>query len=190
MRALARWSDNSLSVTTPRPCQGEPSRRIADLLFVLEVTGVDRLQARLVERELLETAAGSHDFYGGFGAQIAVTGQTEAAGRRLHDATNPLQPRQPPGDIGAAIGFDFEGIAATQHLAAEFVDRPHQHNAAAIEQRDAVAHALHPVEQMRRQQDADAGGFQRPDQIQEFDAALRIEPVAVSYTHLTLPTNR
>ena len=74
--------------------------------------------------------------------------------RRLRDAAHARQRREPLGDAVAAVGLDLDGIAAAEHLAPELGDRAHQRDPAGVEQRDAVAHALHAVEQMRRQQDA------------------------------------
>src|SRR5260370_1321748 len=56
-RMLVKWSATSFSVTTPTPFKAEPSRRMA-LSFVdlVEVGGVDRLEARLVDRKVREPA--------------------------------------------------------------------------------------------------------------------------------------
>ena len=98
-------------------------------------------------------------------------------GAGLLHAAHARQRRKLPGDAAAAVGFDLDGVTAAQHLAAELGHGAHQHDAAGIEQRHPVAHALHPVEQMRRQQDADALRLQRADQLEQLDARLRIEPV-------------
>src|ERR1035437_7716882 len=177
MRALVRWSDNSFKVTTPKPCQGEPSRRMPGLPRVLEIAGVDGLETGLIERELLEPPAGSHHCARGFGAQIPIACHPEAARRWLTYAAHARQRQKTLGEVGAAISFDFDGKSATEHLAPEFANSSHQHNPAGIEQRYAVAHALYPIEQMRRQQDAHAGSFERTDQLQQLDAGLRVEAV-------------
>ena len=44
-----------------------------------------------------------------------------------------------------------------------------------LNKRDPVAHALHPVEQMRRQQHGDAAMLERADDVQQLDGRLRIE---------------
>src|SRR5262249_4473319 len=107
MRALAKWSDNSLSITTPRPCQGDPSRRIARLLFtsVLEVTGVDRFKARLFERQLFETTAGCNHRGRGFWAQIAITDDAEAVRSWRFHAPDACEHRKTPEERVAAFGL-------------------------------------------------------------------------------------
>src|SRR5580693_1297234 len=79
MRQLVRWSDSSFKVTTPRPCQGEPSRCMARLLIrqALEITGVDHLQARRLDREPQQPAAGGDYGGGGFGPHVALGQETK-----------------------------------------------------------------------------------------------------------------
>src|SRR6185312_15463594 len=160
MRALVRWSDNSFSVTTPRPCQGEPSRRalrcMSHLLRVLEVARVNVFETRMIERKLLEPPAGGDDFRRRVRPHVALAQKTPAAGLRLADVAHAGKRRQALAEIVAAVRFDLDRVAAAEHLTAELRDRPHEHDLPGIEQRDAVAHALHAVEQMRREKNAHA----------------------------------
>ena len=50
-----------------------------------------------------------------------------------------------------------------------------QHDAAGLEQRDAIAHALHLIEQVRGQQHGDALVLELLDQVEELERRLRIE---------------
>ena len=70
----------------------------------------------------------------------------------LLDARNGLSRSASP----SPFGLDLDTKAAAEHLTAEFADGAEQRDLTGVEQRDAVAHALHPIEQMRRQQHRDA----------------------------------
>ena len=52
---------------------------------------------------------------------------------------------------------------------------PSEHDIALAEQRDPVAHALHAVEQMRRQQHRDVAMLEIADDLQQLQRRLRIE---------------
>ena len=82
---------------------------------------------------------------------------------------------QPPGEAGA-VGLDLDHKSGAQHLAREIGDRAHQHDTPGLEQRDAIAYALHLIEQVRGQQHRDAVGLELADQLEEFERRLRIEP--------------
>ena len=60
--------------------------------------------------------------------------------------------------VGEALpfGLDLDDEAAAEHLAASSPTVPSSAMLAVVEQRDAVADALHAIEQMRRQQHGDA----------------------------------
>src|SRR5579864_2095349 len=156
MRTLVRWSDSSLSTTTPTPWKAEPSRRMAGpvlhgLAFVgfgLKKSRVDRLEARFLNAEIFEAAVHRHHFDRRFGAHIPVGMQAYLADADLLDAADTRDQRQPIGER-RAVGLDIDHVAAAEHLASELGDRTHQRDAAVIEQCDAVAHALHSLEQMR-----------------------------------------
>ena len=92
--------------------------------------------------------------------------------------STPLTPgneRKPLGKTGA-VGLDVDHVAAAENLAAEFGHRAHQRDVAAAEQRDAVAHALHPLEQMRGQQHRNALALEAADDGEQFGRGVRIEP--------------
>src|SRR5947209_19945149 len=100
MRALSKWSASSLSTTVPRPCQGEPSRRIAHLLGVgrvlLEEARVDRIEAWIVDGKPRERAVRRHHGAGRFGAHIVIGGHLiDVAGLAdAHDARDGAEPRR------------------------------------------------------------------------------------------------
>src|SRR5258708_30245200 len=82
MRALSKWSASSLSSTVPRPCQGEPSRRIANLPFhcglPLEEARVDRIKARIVDRQARQRAIRRNDRPCRLGAHVVIGGEAVA----------------------------------------------------------------------------------------------------------------
>src|SRR5262245_22497610 len=126
MRALVRWSLSSLRNTTPSPCQGEPSRRMT-LSVVLEVAGVDRLQAGLLHRQPGEPAAGGHHRGRRLRAHVAFGEQPQPAAAHLFDgahAWNLAQPVREP----LALRLDLDRKAAAQDLAPEFLDGADQHD--------------------------------------------------------------
>src|ERR1700760_984086 len=76
MRALPRWSASSLSTTVPRPCQGEPSRCIAQLLLLgtLEEARVDGVEARVGDGKPRQRAVGSDHGAGRIRPDIVIRG--------------------------------------------------------------------------------------------------------------------
>src|ERR1700730_16834458 len=170
MRTLVRWSDSSLSMTTPRPWKAEPSRCMKRSLLHLaglglEVAGIDRLEARLLHAEEFQPALYGDDFIRRFRPHVAVRMQPQFADAGLLDAADAGNEREPLGKADA-VGFDIDHITAAENLAAEFRHRAHQRDLAAAEQGDAVAHALHPLEQMRGQQHRHALGLEVPDGVE------------------------
>src|SRR4051794_15643723 len=98
MRMLDIWSDSSFSTTVPRPWKTEPSRRIAYALRLcrtLEVAGVDRLEARDVDRQLRQRAVGGHHRPSRIGADVAGRDQSVTVARPCHrgDARYRGEPR-------------------------------------------------------------------------------------------------
>src|SRR6266850_5256494 len=91
MRALVRWSLSSFMITTPRPWRAEPSRRMSPSRLLgrgLEIPGVDRLEARLIDREPQQPAAGLHDRGCCFRPHIAVGHQPQAIVGKHLDGTD------------------------------------------------------------------------------------------------------
>src|SRR5258707_15866034 len=84
MRTLVRWSETSLMNTTPRPCSAEPSRRMLHSLHavvrcrVFEIAGVDRIQARFLDREAKQPPAGRDRRCRGLRAHVAIGGEAVA----------------------------------------------------------------------------------------------------------------
>src|SRR5258708_15616833 len=96
MRQLDRWSDSSLRTTAPRPCQGEPSRRMPRSFIrqVLEIAGVDHLEARQIG-DLREPATGRYHGGGRFPPNVAVGKQPKMPPTDPLDRTDRPPPRQP-----------------------------------------------------------------------------------------------
>src|SRR6202451_4915396 len=135
MRTLVRWSDSSLSMTTPRPCNAEPSRCMKRSLLHLaglglEIAGVDRLEVRLVHAKEFQPALHGDDFIRRFRPHVAVGVQPQFADAGLLDAADAGNERKPLGKADA-VGFDIDHIAAAENLAGEFVDCATQCNLAA-----------------------------------------------------------
>src|SRR5215468_10175468 len=86
MRAPVRWSESSLRNTAPTPRQGVPSRRMP-CSMILEIAGVDRLEARLLDREPQQPPARGNNGGSRIGAHVAISEQPHPirAGR-LHRA--------------------------------------------------------------------------------------------------------
>src|ERR1700678_4058366 len=79
MRAEPRWSASSLSTTVPMPCQGEPSRRIANLLAVggllLEEARIDGVEAWFIHREPRQRAVRGHHRARRFRPYVVIGGE-------------------------------------------------------------------------------------------------------------------
>src|SRR5690242_6799689 len=130
MRALLKWSDNSFSVTTPRPRQGVPSRRMAVLLCALEITGIDVLETGVLEAESDQLAARLNHCRRGVGTHVAVAQQTKDAVSAARDTADARNCRKALLDICAAVTLNLDGEAAAQHLPAKLGDRADQRDAA------------------------------------------------------------
>src|SRR5580704_8911881 len=155
MRQLVRWSESSLRVTTPRPCQGEPSRCMTLFLLslVLEVAAVDQFEARQIGHVVEPSASGDN---GGsrLGPDVAVGEKLKLGWSELLDGPHAWDRREPvPQPL--PLRLDLYRKAASKHLAPEFGHRAHQHDLAGAEQSHPVAHALDAIEQMRGEQNAD-----------------------------------
>src|SRR5580692_1314490 len=180
MRTLVKWSDSSLSMTTPRPWKAEPSRCMKRSLLQslvglgLEVAGVDRLEAGLLHAEEFQAALHGDDFVRCFRPHVAVGMQPQFSDAGLLDAADAGNERKPLGKADA-VGFDIDHIAAAENLAAELGHRAQKRNLAAAEQGDAVAHALHPLQQMRGQKHRHALGLEAADDAEKLRGGVRIE---------------
>src|SRR5437667_3001086 len=100
MRALVRWSLSSFMITTPRPWRAEPSRRMSASRWLdagLEIPGVDRLEARLIDREPEQPAAGHHHRGRRVRPHVAVGHQPQAVGGDHLDGTDARAGPGPPG---------------------------------------------------------------------------------------------
>src|SRR5689334_22378860 len=180
MRTLVRWSESSLSMTTPSPEKAEPSRCMTGSLLGsllrrgLEIAGIDGLKARLLDAEIFEAALHSDHLGRGFGADIAIGLQANFVDARLLDPADARDRREPLGQ-SAALGLDFDDITAAEHLATELGHRAHQHDASAAKKRDPIANALHALEQMRGQQNRDALCLKAADDAEKLGSRMRVE---------------
>src|ERR1700719_231667 len=123
MRTLVRWSDSSLSMTTPRPWKAEPSRCMKRSLLHLaglglEVARIDRLETRLLHTEEFQAALHGDDFIRRLRPHVAVGMQPQFADAGLLDAAHAGNERKPLGKADA-VGFDVDHIADDENLAAE-----------------------------------------------------------------------
>src|SRR5580704_4618223 len=135
MRTLVRWSDSSLSMTTPRPWKAEPSRCMKRSLLHLaglglEIAGIDRLEARFLHAEEFQAALHGDDFIRRLRSHVAVGVQPQFADPGLLDAADAGNERKPLGKADA-VGFDINHIAAAENLTAELGHRAHQRDLAA-----------------------------------------------------------
>src|SRR5919108_507352 len=101
-RMLVKWSAISFSVTTPKPCKAEPSRRMALSFVGLEIAGVDRLQARLLDRKPQQAATGSDHRGGRFRPHVVIGGQPPAV---VPDRLDLLHARHARKAVGQPLPF-------------------------------------------------------------------------------------
>src|SRR5262249_62417951 len=120
MRMLVRWSESSLSMTTPSPEKAEPSRCMAGLLLGgehrvrLEIARIDRLEARLLHAEIFEAALHGDHLGRGFRPNVAVGLQAKFIDANLFDPADAGNKRQPLGKP-AAFGLDLDDVATAKH---------------------------------------------------------------------------
>src|SRR5262245_462499 len=154
-RMLLKWSAISFSVTTPKPCKAEPSRCMALSFVGLEVTGVDRLQARLLDRKPEQATATADHRRCRLRPHVVVGCEPPAVRARWFDRLDARHRGKPLGEP-LPFGFDLDAEPAAEDFAAELLHRADERDVAPGEQRDAVADTLHALEQVRRQQHAHA----------------------------------
>src|ERR1700686_1728587 len=113
MRTLVRWSDSSLSMTTPRPEKAEPSRRMARSFLHgafglgLEIAGVDRFEAWLLDAEIFETPLHRAHLDRGFGTQVAMGVEAKLPDPGFLNPADAWNERKPLRKSGA-VGFDID----------------------------------------------------------------------------------
>ena len=140
----------------------------------LEVAGVNRLEARLLDRQTQQAPAGRHHRGRGFRPHVTGGQQSEAIGARRFHLLHPGDRRDAFGKA-LPFGFNLDAEAAAEHLAAELRHRADERDLALIEQRHAIANALHPFEQVRGQQHAHTTLFEVADDLEQLDGGLRVE---------------
>src|SRR5439155_6024306 len=164
IRALDRWSAVSLATTAPSPVHGEPRRPrsgalsgwlASAILRSLEIAVVDLGEAGRGEMDADQRRVGREQARD-LGAQIALA--IDAVALAVGYGVEPLHPHD-AGECGeprldpVAPRLDIDDMAAAEDAAGKLGDGAGKDDAAAVEQRDAVADALHLVEMVRRQED-------------------------------------
>src|SRR5262249_42994372 len=186
MRTLVRWSLSSLRMTTPRPWRAEPSRCMACSRRVLEVAGVDQLQARRLDRKPQEPSTRTNDRRSHLRPHIALRIDAHViAGRGF----NRFHARYSLDLVRNALTFslDVDIVADAENLSAKLAHGAKKRNVALVEQRHAVADALYAIEQMRRQQHADAAILEVADDVQELGGCQRTKPQSRFVAHRPPP---
>src|ERR1700753_3965573 len=113
MRTLVRWSDSSLSMTTPRPEKAEPSRCITrsflHCVFGLgvEIAIVNRLEARCLHAEEFEPSLHRNAFRRRFRPHVAVGMQAKLTDAGLVDPADAGDERKPFGK-SRTVGLDID----------------------------------------------------------------------------------
>src|SRR5215831_2787949 len=103
-RMLVKRSAISFSVTTPKPCKADPSRRM-ELSFVgLEVARVDRFEARLLDRQAQQPPAGRDHRRGSFRPHVVIGQQQKPVGVATLD---PLHARDGGDPLRQPLPFGF-----------------------------------------------------------------------------------
>src|SRR5690242_9897708 len=174
MRTLVRWSLSSLRMTTPRPWRAEPSRCMASSHQVLEVSVVDQVEAGGLDRKPQQPAAGCNHSRGCIRAHVALSVDAHVmAAHGFHR----LHPRYGLELVRKVLpfGLDVHIEADAENLAAELPHGAEQRNVALVEQCNAITDALDAIEQMRRQQHADAVVLEVADDLQQLSSRLRVE---------------
>src|SRR5579884_1571320 len=150
-----KWSAVSLKRTAPIPVQGEPLRRMADLV---EIARIDLVEARLGKAQAEQFGRGG-EMARELGYEIAVAIDPiaiAAQGLHPHDTRHGEQPST---QIGAPR-LDVDDITAAEDAPRQFGNAARQEDPAARKQRHPIAYALHLIEVMRRQQNRGAVGLQ------------------------------
>src|SRR5919198_3291420 len=103
-RMLVKWSAISFSVTTPKPCRAEPSRRMQFSFVGLEVARVDRLEARLLDRQAQQPSAGCDDGRRGLRPNVVIGHQQQPVCSPRFD---PLHSRDSSDALRESLAFGF-----------------------------------------------------------------------------------
>ncbi len=119
----------------------------------LKIPGVDVVEARLLDRETQKSAARSDDSSGCIWTHVVLGQKPHTVCSNSLDGSHTRNISQPL-HKALSFRFQFEMEAAAQDLMAELRYRSNKDDAALIEQRDAVANALHALKHVRRQQHA------------------------------------
>ena len=99
---------------------------------------------------------------------------SESLRGHLGDTADPGDAVEPVAQAIAA-GLNIEHVGAAEHVTHQIIDASRQSDPSVAEQRHAVAHVLHQVEQVRGDDDRHALALQRADQREELARRLWIE---------------
>src|ERR1700716_1255939 len=121
MRALERWSASSFTTTVPKPCQGEPSRRISGSLvfarLLLEEARIDRVQARVIDRQPAQRAVGRHHGPRRLRTYVAIGGEAVAVMARALDRDDARHRVEARHEVGRRIRFHLDHETRAENLA-------------------------------------------------------------------------
>src|ERR1700751_5611039 len=143
MRMLVRWSESSLSITTPSPEKAEPSRCMAGLLLhrlfrrCLKIARIDRLEARLLDAEIFPATLHGDALGRGFRPYVPVRLEANFVDAYFLTSADTWNEREPLGQ-SIAFGLDLDDVAPAEPLPAKLGDRAHQHDAPAVEERHPI----------------------------------------------------
>src|SRR5262245_24855401 len=131
-RMLVKCSAISLTVTTPKPCKAEPSRRMELSFMGLEVAYVDGLETRLLNRQAPQASTGRDHRCRSFRPHIVVGEEQEPVGV---PGLDPLHARDRGDPLGKALPFrlHLDAEAAAEHLTAQLRHRTDERDIPLIE---------------------------------------------------------
>src|SRR5215472_7813460 len=170
IRTPLSWSAASLARTIPAPVKGEPLRRTAHLV---EIAGIDLVEARLGEANAGQLG-GRSEQSGDLGPQIAFAIDPIEFRSEHLDARHAGHCGETLAGAGPAH-FDIDYMAAAENPLCQIGHAARQRDPPQIEQRHPIAHALHLIEMMRRQQNGGAVGFQGTDHAEKFLRRMGIQ---------------
>ena len=143
----------------------------------LKIPGVDVVEARLLDRETQKSAARSDDSSGCIWTHVMLGQKPHPVCSNSLDSSHTRNISQPL-HKALSFRFQFDMEAAAQDLMAELRYRSNKHDAALIEQRDAVANALHALKHVRRQQHARILVPEVANDFEQLERRLRIKALS------------
>src|SRR5947209_5335225 len=157
------------------------------LSFVgLEVARVDRFQTRLLDRQAQQPPTGRDHRRRRFRPNVVVgEEQKPVRSGRL----DPLHPRNSPDPFlePLPLRFYLNTEAAAQYLASQLGHGADEHDISLTKQSDAIANALHPLKQVRRQQHAHPAVLEVANNVEQLGGCLRVEAAGLPIRNIAQP---